>query len=95
MREQICVGSRGQALLSGLRVPAGDLNTADISLISHTHGRLRRAERAIDKSELQAGPFDTPSFLSVHEHCYTMSSQSHAPCFSCLAHPPCRESEQS
>ena len=30
------------------------LNTADITLLSHTHGRERRAERSIDKLELQA-----------------------------------------
>ena len=33
---------------------AADLNTSDITLISHTHGRQRRAERGIDRNNLQA-----------------------------------------
>jgi hypothetical protein len=31
-----------------------ELNTADVTLISHAHGRKRRAERDITKSNLQA-----------------------------------------
>eukprot|EP00899_Mesostigma_viride_P010636 jgi/Mesvir1/19574/Mv09878-RA.1 len=30
------------------------ISTCDVSLVSHTHGRLRRVERNIDRSELQA-----------------------------------------
>eukprot|EP00899_Mesostigma_viride_P007668 jgi/Mesvir1/16902/Mv15772-RA.1 len=30
------------------------ISTCDVSLVSHTHGRLRRIERNIDRSELQA-----------------------------------------
>ena len=46
--------SRAPLAFSGLRTGVGELNTADVTLISHTHGRQRRVERAIDKSELQA-----------------------------------------
>jgi hypothetical protein len=33
--------------------PSPALNTSDITLISHTHGRERRAERGIERKELQ------------------------------------------
>ena len=36
------------------QAPADELRTSDVTLVSHAHGRERRAERGIQRRELQA-----------------------------------------
>ena len=47
-----------------LRNCCRSLNTEDVTLISHSHGRERRAERAIDRIELQVNECDAPRLIS-------------------------------
>ena len=43
-----------QRLYCELPIQHAELNTVDVTLISHTHGRQRRAERSIGRVDLQA-----------------------------------------